>query len=241
MYYVRISANMQTRLERKSDRQSKQVIILFTVGSFVLLGLFIYFGVPALFTLAGTISGMGKTDETFEEKVILNTPSLTRDFEATKSAEISVRGVADPNSKVELSRNSISVGIESANDSGAFLFKEIALEKGRNEFVAKTISSKGQESRPSGSYVVIYSTSGPKMELSNNDGDVVRESPYAFTGKVDPVSANVSVNDRLAIVDSQGNFSYYMTLNNGDNKINVLATDEAGNETKQEINLKYEP
>lgn len=233
---------MQSRLERKSDRQSKQVIALFIVGSFVLIGLFLYFGVPALFKLAGTISEIGKSPEDIvEEQVILNAPSLTREFQATKSAEISVKGISDPNSKVELSRNSISLGIETADETGGFIFKDIALEKGRNEFVAKTISSKGKESDPSGVYAVFYSTSGPKMELSNKDGDSVKENPYTFSGKVDPVSSTVTVNDRLAIVESNGSFSYYMTLNNGDNKIVVLATDEAGNETKQEVNLKYEP
>lgn len=233
---------MQSRLERKSDRQSKQVIALFIIGSFVLLGLFLYFGVPALFKLASTISSIGKSaDDVIEEKVILNTPSLNRDFEATKSAEISVKGVSDPNTKVELSRNSISVGIETADENGTFIFKDVALEKGRNEFVAKTITNNGKESEPSGTYIVFYSTSGPKLELAHKDGDVVKESPYTFTGKVDPIESTVTVNDRLAIVDSGGNFSYYMTLNNGDNKITVIVKDEADNETKQEINLKYEP
>ncbi len=232
---------MQTRLERKSDQKSKQTIALFLIGSVVLVGLFLYFGVPALFSLAGTISSIGKSsDDIVEDNIILNTPSLTREFEATKSAEISVRGVSDPDSKVELSRNSISVGVETAGEDGTFIFKEVSLEKGRNEFIAKTISPKGKESKPSGSYIVFYSTSGPKMEISNKDGDVIKESPYTFTGKVDPVDSTITVNDNLAIVDSKGNFSYYITLNEGDNKITVVATDEAGNETKQELNLKFE-
>lgn len=233
---------MQTRYERKLDKNSKLTIGLFLGGSIVLLGLFFYFGVPALFGLAGTISGMNKTTEKdSHEEVILNAPTLVRDFEATKSAEISVKGTADPGSKVELSRNTVSVGLATTQKDGTFLFEDIGLEKGKNEFVAKTISDKGNESDASEPYVVFFSTSGPKLEVSNKDGDTIKESPYTFTGKVDPITAEVTVNDRLAIVDSKGNFSYYLTLSNGDNKITVIAKDQADNETKQELTLKYEP
>lgn len=240
--YDRIQRNMQTRLERKTMKQGTRTIIMFLVGSIILLGLFFYFGIPALFGLAGTISGIGsKPEEVQEEEIVLNTPILDREFEATKSAEINIKGTADPGSKVELSRNTISVGLETAGKDGSFVFEDIALEKGRNEFVARTVSNKGNSSDPSGLYVVFFSTSGPKLELNNKDGDSVKESPYTFGGKVDPIDATVMVNERLAIVDGGGNFSYYMTLNDGDNKITVVATDMAGNETKQEINLKYEP
>lgn len=233
---------MQSRLERKFDQRNKQKIALLLIGSVVLLGLFIYFGVPALFSLAGTISGLGgNSDEIVDENVILNKPSLSRDFEATKSGEISVRGTADPDSKVELLRNAISLGIETADKTGFFIFENVALEKGKNELVAQTVSNGGKKSSPSETYVVFLSTTGPKLELANKDADIVKESPYSVTGKVDPVDSSVTVNDRLAIVDSKGNFSYYLTLNSGDNKITVVTKDAADNETKQEINLKYEP
>ncbi len=233
---------MQTRLERKGDRNSKMTIMFFLAGSILLLGIFIYFGVPALFGLANTISGMGKETETVEgpEEVVLNSPTLNRDFEATKSAEIKVTGIADPNSKVELERNTVSVGLATADKSGKFTFDDVTLVKGKNDLVARTITNSGKKSEPSDSYIVFFSTSGPKLETTNKDGDTVRDNPYTFTGKVDPITATVTVNGNMAIVDSQGNFSYYMNLNSGDNKITIIGSDEAGNETKQEMNLKYE-
>lgn len=222
-------------------RQSATVIAIFVAGSIALLALFAYFGIPALFGLAGTISGIGNSSqkETID-KVILNAPNLNQEFEATRSGVIRVSGKADQNTRVELTRNTISLGTEESDKYGNFEFKDVALEKGKNEFLAKTLDKKGNESSTGEPYIVYYLTSGPKIELSNHDGDKISENPFSLTGMVDPVSATVSVNDRLAIVDSSGNFSYYMTLSDGDNKITVIATDEAGNETKQELTLKYE-
>lgn len=239
-YYAKMQLIMQSRLERKSDRRSRQQILLFLGGTIVLIGVFFYFGVPALFQLASTISGFGKKEEIRREKSVLNSPELIAEYEATKSASIDVRGTADSKAKVELMRNNISLGLETANREGEFIFTDVGLEKGKNVFVAKAVLVTGEESEPSESYTVFYSKEGPKLELGNKDGDKVSDNPYSFNGKVDPVSATVKVNGNLAIVDGQGNFSYYMTLGNGDNKITVVATDQAGNETKQELTLKHE-
>ena len=47
------------------------------------------------------------------------------------------------------------------------------------------------------------------------------------------------MNEFWAIVDAGGNFSYTLPLQNGENTIKVVATDEAGNKTEYEVKVTY--
>ncbi len=53
--------------------------------------------------------------------------------------------------------------------------------------------------------------------------------------------AKVTVNGFWAIVDDQGNFSYTLPLQNGDNQVNIVATDTAGNTTTVQKSVTYNP
>ena len=67
----------------------------------------------------------------------------------------------------------------------------------------------------------------------------MKSQNISVSGATDP-GDSVSVNDRLAIVDKDGNFSYSLDLNSGDNKIKVVSSDPAGNQTTKELTVKYQ-
>jgi hypothetical protein len=50
----------------------------------------------------------------------------------------------------------------------------------------------------------------------------------------------VTINGRMVVIKSDNSFSYSYPLNQGDNKLVIVAEDEAGNKTEIERNIKYE-
>lgn len=219
-----------SRLERQQERSAKRQAGLLIVGSIVVLVLFIMYGFPAILNLTSVIGNLrGKKISSVTEKgVIPLVPRLAQDFEATKSAQMTLSGVADPKTAVEIFQNEKTLGTTVSKDNGLFSM-EVDLSKGANIFTAVAISESGQKSSISDSYIVYFLNSPPKLEiLSSKDGII--------TGKSD-ANTTVTINDHQAIVKSDGSFSYSLNLNSGDNKIKIVATDRAGNQKVVELTL----
>lgn len=71
------------------------------------------------------------------------------------------------------------------------------------------------------------------------DKSSVTTSSVAVSGKTQP-KADVSVNDTDLKADNQGNFSTKVTLDEGENTIVIVATDENGNYAEKEITVTYQ-
>lgn len=231
-----------SRLARKTERMTQQQSALLIVASVVILILFAAYGFPAILNFAGTIGGLrgAKTTTTVDKGVTPATPRFAQDFEATKSAQITLHGVADSKVSVEISRNGQLAGTTIAKEDGTFAI-DVSLSTGDNSFTAMAISDTGVKSGSSDSYTIALLTSPPKLEISSpKDGDSFKDSQVTISGKSDPGVA-VSVNDHLAVVSGDGSFSYLMVLAGGDNKVKIVSTDKAGNQATKEITIKYSP
>lgn len=68
---------------------------------------------------------------------------------------------------------------------------------------------------------------------------IVAVSAFTIRGKTAPY-AEVSVNDQTITADNQGDFSYKVTLEEGDNYFNITVNDEDGNFNEQEITITYQ-
>ena len=66
------------------------------------------------------------------------------------------------------------------------------------------------------------------------------DTPIRISGKTDE-KAKITVNGFWAIVDSNGNFTYTMQLQAGDNQIIVVSSDIAGNKTEKDLKVSYSP
>ena len=69
---------------------------------------------------------------------------------------------------------------------------------------------------------------------------VVNTKDINVTGKTLP-TAIVSVNGNLTPVKSDGTFSYKLTLNNGVNSIEVVASEVSGKEIGKVLTVVYQP
>jgi bacillopeptidase F len=230
-----------SRLEQKYERQSRQKIIFFLFASVVALVLVISVGLKGLFGLAGYISTLRRqpSKTTVADIIAPTTPRLAEDLTATSSGRMKLNGVADPRTTIEVWQNNRSLGTDESNSDGAFSW-DVTLEKGNNTFTAVAISDAGSKSEPSPPYVVRFLSGNPKLDISGpKDGDTTKDSPVTVAGQTDPGNT-VRVNDRLAIVTQDGKFAYRLDLNNGDNKIKIGVFDAAGNQTTQELTVKYQ-
>ncbi|MEK7571927.1 MAG: hypothetical protein AAB553_06670 [Patescibacteria group bacterium] len=244
---VDIVPEQESRLEKHKEKSARKNV-LFVFGGILLLALFLFFfGVPLLVgfsTTLGLIQNDTSQPNTQEETVFIAPPLLDIPFESTRSAEITLQGSAPGDElSVDLYNNGNLIDSTAVKKDGSFVFQKVLLEKGGNIIKAKTTNEKDQESKFSESFVITYRDSAPEVEISSpSDGATFKKetSPLTVTGKTDSGENNVTINDFRAIVDADGAFSYRLPLHDGENKITVIATDDAGNEGKKEITIKVE-
>ena len=76
--------------------------------------------------------------------------------------------------------------------------------------------------------------------LSPQDETVVNTPQVEVIGTA-PVGAVVTVNEDILIVNTDGQFKSIVSLEEGPNLIEILASDEDGNETSLLLTITYEP
>jgi bacillopeptidase F len=233
----------QSRLERKRDEEiTKKTVFLglITVATFLLV---LIFGLPFLVKFS-VLLGEAKSRVTKDqvEKILPPLPPrLIIPFEATNSSEIRVAGVAEPKTTVELLKNDVSIGKAEVDDKGEFAFPRVVLEKGDNVFAALVSKEKGGNSELSRLVNVIYDNIVPELAMVNPTEDSLKVDVAEFDviGKSEK-GVSVTVNNRLAMVDDEGNFKIRFQLNAGKNDIEIIVSDLAGNETRKKIAITYD-
>lgn len=234
---------MQSRLNRTSEKKTKRQLILYTVGIFALLFVLFKFGIPALTNLSLFLSSKNNssTDNAMQSTTLVSAPVLSQPFTATNSATIMVSGTAGAKQTIQLFVNSSLVDTKPTKDDGSFSFTGVALSQQQNAIQVKAKTADNKTSDYSDTWNIGYLQKPPSLSVdSPHDGDSFDSShPTAqVRGKTDP-DVRVTVNGFWAIVDNNGNYSYNLSLQNGDNHIEVVATDNAGNTTKNDFTVHH--
>lgn len=115
------------------------------------------------------------------------------------------------------------------------------LNEGDNQIRVAAVNGDGEISAPSRPQSVILDTQPPELEVDQPEENSLIEdkSSVAVVGKTESPKITVSVNGARTIVDLEGKFSHTLQLNEGENKIKVLAVDEVGHETQVERTVTY--
>jgi hypothetical protein len=235
----------KTRLQKNKERESLRQAVTYLTLIFVLLYLMIKFGLPALIKMAGFIGSIRSSSEKIERQDTLP-PLPPRIFplpEATPSAQLDINGFAEPGATVQLYLRGISIKETVADNDGNFSFKKVNLRNGENEVYALARDSQGNKSQPSESWIVTVDNEAPKLNLTQpEDGQRFfdTDNPIIVAGLTEP-RATLLINDRVLIIDDSGEFKTKLWLNEGDNQIEVVAKDAAGNETREALIVNYTP
>lgn len=235
----------RSRLSRKLEKQSKNNLIFSILGILIVFLILFKFGVPFLINFSLLVSGTKNSSETVKNdtSAFISAPVLNPLPTATNSAKTTISGIASSDQTISLYLNDEVIDKMKTEKDGSFSFKEIILDKGENTIKTKAVTKDNKLSDFSETVIINYKSDPTTLSIDNpSDGQSFSkdESPINIVGKTDP-GVKVTINDLWAIVNSNGNFSYKLPLQNGENTIKIVATDEAGNKTELERKVNYSP
>lgn len=213
------------------------------LGSIALMVLIVFLGIPALVRMAAFLGDVNSAKRPIDKSDIIAPapPRIILPFEATNSARLVLNGYSEAGATVFLIQNGGSVGNVVAKDDGAFIFSDAALKSGDNSFVAVAVDQAGNRSQQSEAVGVYYSNKTPELTIDSPiNGQQVSGNKVEVRGKVKGAE-RLTINDRLAVIGSEGKFSLILELNSGENGLVVVATDRAGNQTKKELTVTATP
>lgn len=234
---------MRSRLSRRTEQQNKKALFGSATGIVIVTFLLIKYGLPFLANASLFIAGNKDQDQVKKEaQGFIAPPVLDALPTATNSALFAISGSAPAKKEIVLYINDGFIDTTTTDDKGKFVFNDVKLIKGNNEIKTKT-KDKDKTSDYSQLITVAYKDSAPTLTLdtpAEGKSFSKEDKNVLVSGKTDS-GVKITVSGLWAIVDASGNFSYTFPLQNGENKIAVTATDQAGNETKIERKVTYSP
>ena len=234
-----------SRLARKEEKRSFRQALFFGVLTISFLLFLIFLGIPVLIKMAIFLGEIRSSSQPVTTEDILPPapPVLSPLPQATNSAQLTLKGYAEPGVAVELFLNGSSEGKLVAEKNGAFSSTKISLTSGRNEILAKAIDSAGNASQTSAKIVIYYDLSPPKLAISEppDQADFYGDENQIKLSGLTEEEAAIMVNGRLVVVNQDGSFETNLILEDGENVVKIAATDQAGNQTEKQISVNYSP
>ncbi len=239
-FYQMYRSRMQ-RIEEKRNIRKAALLILVTI--LLIVGMAIV-GIPLLTRMALFFSSFNaQSGNEKYDNIPPAAPQIVLPYEATNSATISITGFAEAGSTVYLTQNTDSEEITVTGDDGTFKFEDLSLKAGENIFSAVAMDKAGNKSLTSAQRQISYSHKSPKLVIDTpTDHQVIsgESNRLEIKGSTD-IGDRVTVNERNIIVGSSGNFSGLYYLANGENVLVFIALDQAGNQTRKEMTVTYNP
>lgn len=230
----------RSRLSERIEDQTRRNVILSIIGIVLILGILWKFGLPFLATASFMLAGGHQQTTEKEKPAYVSPPTLHDTFSATNSAKISISGSTVKDATVSLFVNNAKIDSIQVKDKNTFSFDNVSLIHGENTLKTQA-DIQGVKSDFSNIVTITYLNKAPELSIeSPSDGAEFHKENKVIdiTGKTDP-GVKVTVNDFWAIVDTDGNYSYSLSLHDGDNEVKVVASDDAGNKTDKQIKVKY--
>jgi hypothetical protein len=129
-----------------------------------------------------------------------------------------------------------------ANNEGEFNLS-LTLRDGLNKISVIAIDTSGNESRNT-QFEITFDNENPDIEMIKPDDGSSYFGPKQHQLIIEGITesnAKLSINGRWVVVDSDGTFSYAITLEEGDNHFTITAEDESGNTSEKSISVTYTP
>lgn len=234
-----------SRISRIEERQTKKQLFLVVIGTIILLLLIFTVGIPLVVNLSVMIGNLKSRQPLVDrgDKTAPFPPTLTPVATATNSAVLKLEGYAEPQSTLTVMLNGSEVKKVLVASDGAFSFTDLTLDEGENRIAATATDQAGNESKESSALSVVFKKNAPKLEISEPQENQIfdkNNQEITIAGKTD-IGNRVTVNERFVSVRDDGFFSYRLRLSDGENTLNIVTTDQAGNTTKLERKVTYQP
>jgi len=191
-------------------------------------------------TFINILGFLGTEEDTSDSNIGIELPlrqPIIEDLpEFTSKENIPLSGSVNPEVKLTLFVNCIQASETTSDAGGKFIFVNVSLKDGLN--LIKIIAQRSDETKED-TVLITLDKVKPKVVISSpKNGESFDESVSSITikGLAEP-DATVFVNLIQAIVDNNGNFTYQLSISKGENKIEVKATDQAGNSDTAKITI----
>lgn len=233
----------RSRLSNLKETRIRKNLFLSLAGIAIVIFIVIKFGLPFLVNLTLFLSGSRSSEVSTQNNSIqfISPPIINPMSSATNSASVTISGNSSPNQTVNLYINNSLMDKVKTKSDGSFTFTE-SLTPGENIIkVNATVDNKTSDF--SDTQTVIFKNALPSLTIdSPSDGQVFSKDQNLIQvkGKTDS-DVKLTINDLWVIVDENNNFSYSLTLKNGENPIKVTATDQAGNKKEVDLKVNYNP
>ncbi len=230
---------VSSRLARHEQEKLLTQTLLFIVGAIVLALLFIFVVLPGfvrLVTGSNAVSPLGSSDTIPPQIPVLAPPP-----EATPSAQIALTGYGEAKSSVVLVLNGTQQGEAPIGDDGAFSI-DVPLTEGENMVAIFARDEAGNESNTTNPITIIQDTTAPKLEVNEpQDAQQVelrRNQVITVKGATDP-GTTVTLNGRRVFTQADGSFTTTFQLQEGDNTLQFVAMDKAGNKSEKAVAVHF--
>lgn len=246
--------NMQSNRMKRNKPSGPSImplVILLGVLFFGLLGYTVVRSLGSIFA-----GGQTETQETLERPTLDDLP------EYVNEEEIDVKGATSPNIQVQILINGEEGPIINSDRYGEFSFRDVELEEGENiiqviaipegevagtpdsdrRTATRESRSSSDDDSPTSEFAskevtVVLDTEEPFIEFDPELPEETEESPLEITGMTD--AYELSINKRMITVDEDGNFEGKIVLTEGENTLDIEATDKAGNELAYEVSIEF--
>lgn len=229
------SKNTRSYLSLREKKTDWKYLLL----SVILLVALIKWGIPFFLDIIAGGGGSSKVATT-KDTIPPQTPVLAGLPEATNSASIKIEGYTEAEAKVNILNNGNLATEVVADKDGAF-GADLKLGEGENFIVVTATDQAGNVSNQS-TKSITYDTETLDITTTNpsDNSELFGESNQniEISGKANKERVKVTVNGAFAKVEKDGLFSARQRLQSGDNKIEIVATDTAGNTKSKTITIK---
>lgn len=234
------------RIQEKRLTRKGVFLILLSIALFVFLMLG---GIPLLVQFSALVGNLKSSSAPIaqEDKTPPAPPSFDPPLpEYTQSEKITAVGRAEAGSTLKVYKSDVKIKELLIDDSSKFSL-EIPIDKGENAIWATATDPAGNESGLSSRFRVVYGKEPPKLNIVkplDNEAFYGQDKTITIEGSAEGkenIDVRVTVNDRLAIVGSDGIFSVQVTLSEGQNTLTIIAEDSAGNKTEKTLTVSYAP
>src|SRR3989338_1542065 len=235
---MRPTSSHRIKIEERKLYKKAALFIAAMIG----FGIFmIFIGVPVFAQAILFISGFRKDKTPVNVSVSENAlfpPSLDPLSEATNTATIALSGYGEKDASVVVFVNDKETKKAQTDSIGKFFILNLPIKEGSNIITAKSIKD-DKESSPSSSFTVSYLNKPPKLDIdSPHDGDKFSsEKKQAIVSGITDPDNRITVNDRMVVVNTQGQFRFAYPLSEGDNELTIKAYDPAGNSSEKKIKV----
>ncbi len=234
---------VSSRLIRKERNKLMRQTFWYVVTAIIIVGVFLLLVLPNFARIMDLVLNTDTTTTVAsDQREVIQPPILSAPVPATNSAQLRIEGNTLPDTEVKILFNGEQLGSVTPSAEGIFSYL-LTLQDGDNTISAFSVTRGGVESKVSKEYTVFYDRERPLLEITGPVDKTTfsaKEKTISITGKTDS-DAKLRINGRFVYPRADGTFSAPYTLAEGENKIEVTALDEAGNETTQLLTFTYHP